>query len=229
MTSASRPSVSVVIPAWNAVRFLPAALDSVRQQTYGAAEILVVDDGSTDGTAEIARRAADVVLLESPQSGPSAARNLAVDRASGEVVAFLDADDLWLPEKLEKQIAALAAEPAAGLCLCQEICFVEEGKPLPPWARPHLLEPHTGLLSTTIVRRQALDDIGPFDESMRQAEDLDWFSRAESVGARRIVVEEVLVRKRLHEANATAKSDTNREAMLKMARKAMLRRRGQSP
>ncbi len=224
MMPESPPTVSVVIPAWNAVRFLPAALDSVRGQSYGIFEIIVVDDGSTDGTAEVARATADVTLVESARGGPSAARNLGIGQASGELVAFLDADDIWLPAKLETQVEALRST-GADLCLCHEICFVEEGMPLPTWARPKMLEAHAGLLSTTLVRRTALRVIGPFDESMRQAEDLDWFSRADAAGLDRIVVDDVLVHKRLHDANATARSDTNRAAMLKMARKAMLRRR----
>ena len=101
------PRVSVLIPCYNAGRYLAAALDSVLAQTYRDYEIIVVDDGSGDDSAAVAARYPQVRYFYHTHSGVSVTRNLAISKACGEFLVFLDADDLWVPEKLEKQICLL--------------------------------------------------------------------------------------------------------------------------
>ena len=108
--------VSVVIPCFNYGKFLGAAIDSVLAQTHAAREIIIVDDGSTDASAEVARGyGAPVTLISRPNGGISAARNTGIREASAELLGFLDADDLWTSDKLERQVEALSRDPGAGL------------------------------------------------------------------------------------------------------------------
>lgn len=120
---ASSPLVSIVVPAYNAAPFLRASLDSVRAQTYPAWEVIIVDDGSTDETVALARHYVEqdsrFMLLQQPNAGVGAARNQGIRRARGAYVAPLDADDVWHPEKLARQVARLEAlGSAAGMCYC---------------------------------------------------------------------------------------------------------------
>src|SRR4051794_5813716 len=111
-----RPAVSVVIPTYNYARFIERALVSVLGQTHRPAEVLVIDDGSTDETATVVDRyATRVRYLRQENSGVSAARNAGVESSTGDLVAFLDADDEWVPNKLELQVEALTKRPEAGL------------------------------------------------------------------------------------------------------------------
>lgn len=115
--SLEKIKVSVIIPAYNAERFVKAAIDSVLAQTFQDFEILVVDDGSTDETKNILAQYGDKIrYLYKDNGGVSKARNYGIERAEGKYVAFLDADDVWLPEKLEKQFALLESNPSYGLC-----------------------------------------------------------------------------------------------------------------
>jgi glycosyltransferase involved in cell wall biosynthesis len=112
-----RPVVSVVIPAFNAARYLGEALDSVFGQTLTDLELVVVDDGSTDETPQVVQGyGSRVRYVRQPNAGVASARNRGVAESSGRYVAFLDADDVWLPGKLERQLEALAARPSARVC-----------------------------------------------------------------------------------------------------------------
>src|SRR5581483_6264857 len=109
------PLVSVILPVYNGEKYLAAALDSVRAQTHRSFEIIVVDDGSTDGSAAVAARYPEVKYAYQSNGGISAARNCGIRLAVGDVFALLDADDLWLPDKLERQLAALYGAAAPDL------------------------------------------------------------------------------------------------------------------
>src|SRR5439155_16624014 len=113
-----KPLISCIIPVFNGEKYLAEALDSIRAQTYRPIEIIVVDDGSTDGTRELVASYGDQVrYLWQPNSGPATDRNQGLSAASGEFVAFLDADDLWHPEKLERQMARFDARPDLDVCV----------------------------------------------------------------------------------------------------------------
>ena len=124
----SSASVSVVIPTFNRQKVLPRAVMSVLHQSHRAAEVVVVDDGSTDGTAElIAARFGSVEILRQDNRGVSAARNAGIRATRGDWVAFLDSDDEWKPDKLERQLAALESEPGFKICHSDEI-WVRHGR-----------------------------------------------------------------------------------------------------
>lgn len=161
------PRVSVVTPAYNCQATLEAAVASVRAQTMPDWEMLIVDDGSTDGTAALARRLAAEdarikPLLGAANAGPAAARNRGIEAAEGACVAFLDADDTWMPDKLERQLAALESA-GADVCYCGYGFMDENGRACrPPYRVPPVID-YKGMLvrnvfscTTVLIRRQAL-------------------------------------------------------------------------
>ena len=222
-----RPSlVSVVIPAYNAKRFLPEAIESVLAQDHEPVEVIVVDDGSTDGTAEVAG-AYPVHVIRQANGGQAAARNAGVAASRGDLVAFLDADDLWFPGKLSRQIAHLSAHPELGYVVVRMQRFLMPGTPWPPGTpRDFFAGPQPGTLpSAALVRRSVLDAVGPFDPRFRHACDTDWQARAMEAGVRWELLEEVLVRYRLHGANCSYDNLGMKREMFALLRSSLERRR----
>jgi glycosyltransferase involved in cell wall biosynthesis len=183
-----KPRLSVVIPNYNCARFLPETLESVFAQTCGDLEIIVVDDGSTDGSQALLGRFADRVrVIHQENQGVSAARNRGIRESRGEFVAFLDADDLWHPEKLAKQLQ-LFTNPAVGLVHCAVEYVDEQNRPLGTnftGRRGRVLKSIALLQgtvvlaggSTAVVRREAFEKVGSFDREMSTAADWDMWRR----------------------------------------------------
>ncbi|MDP2432814.1 MAG: glycosyltransferase family A protein [Pseudomonadota bacterium] len=188
------PRVSVIIPAYNAAWCVARALDSVLAQTWRDFELIVVDDGSRDGTSEIlAGYGAAVRVVVKTNGGLSSARNAGIAAARGEYVAFLDADDWWLPEKLERQMALLDSRPSLLFCSTTTLVFTPEGRRLADWRchaeeRPALqcifaANAHVaGSGSAVMARREAFTRAGGFDESLRSLEDIDMWMRLAALG-----------------------------------------------
>ncbi|MDE2181834.1 MAG: glycosyltransferase family 2 protein [Alphaproteobacteria bacterium] len=191
------PSVSVVIPAHNAADTLGRALESVFAQTRPPQEVIVVDDGSTDATGDVARSyaARGVNILARPvREGAAAARNAGVRAATGDWVAFLDADDEWLPSKLERQMAAIDRQPEAIFAFCASHEIAPDGRLLGDTygGRPvtagrdmwkALLASNFVATPTVLARRSVLAALGGFDESLKVAEDQDMWIRLALAGA----------------------------------------------
>ncbi len=186
------PLVSVIIPAFNAARFLPRALASVAAQSYPSdrIETVVIDDGSTDNTREIAQAFEGQVpgfqVFSQPNKGVAATRNLGIAVSSGELVAFLDADDRWLPDKIAAQVEVFQSEPV-GLVHCGFDFVDQDGAALPDWPRQSRLDQGDILLeflcdfflitSAVMVSRTVLNSVGGFDESLKVGEDNELFLR----------------------------------------------------
>jgi glycosyltransferase involved in cell wall biosynthesis len=179
------PRVSVIIPSFNCARFVGRAIESVLNQTYRDYEIVVVDDGSTDGTAEIVSRyGGKVRYFYQANSGVSSARNLALTASSGAFVAYLDADDLWYPQKLDRQIQFLDAHRDCGL-LHSDVSVIDEedrilhagfnaetARPIPQGhCTQHLLRRCHIQTPTVVERRECVEKIGGFDEQLPIAQD----------------------------------------------------------
>jgi glycosyltransferase involved in cell wall biosynthesis len=184
--------VSVVIPAYNSRQWVKRAVDSVLRQTYPNVEAIVVDDGSTDGTFEYVKaHIPEVTLLQQPNQGVAAARNLGVKHSKGEFIAFLDADDIWAREKLRIQMTVFAKHPHCGLCATDAVAFysTETAPELDTLFREPNEGVPTGLdiqslfrentinTSSAVVRRDVFFQAGQFDENLRRTQDYDLWLR----------------------------------------------------
>jgi glycosyltransferase involved in cell wall biosynthesis len=170
------------------------AIESVLAQTIPAQEVVVVDDGSDDGTGEVAASFEQVRVIRQPNGGPGAARNRGFAATTGGIVAFQDADDVAFPRRLELSARHLSANPADGAVLGQQEVLVEEGARVPFWdrgsgdgparegARSGGLASLTAHPCTMAVRREVFEQVGPFDETMRHGEDTDWLLRVSEAG-----------------------------------------------
>jgi glycosyltransferase involved in cell wall biosynthesis len=198
--------VSCLIPVYNGERYLQEALDSVCVQTTPVFEIVVVDDGSTDRTAEIVARQGDRVrYVYQEHAGEAAARNNAVEHARGAIIAFQDADDLWRPQKVERQLARLAARPDLDVCSAHlQNFWIPELQDEAAYYAGHMLSrPQGGYghLYAMLIRRTLFDRVGRFDESLPLGVDTEWFIRATEAGARMELLPDVLVDRRFHTRN----------------------------
>lgn len=181
--------VSAIIPVFNAAHFVADAIESILAQTRRPDEIVVVDDGSTDDTAQVVARYASqgVRYIYQQNRGPGSARNRGIQETKGELIAFLDADDLWLPAKTEVQAAYLAAHPSVALVSCDRWMWkIEKGRRSierfgPPQGvsarREVMVRNIVGNPSQVMVRRDAVASAGCFDTTMRWAEEWDLWTR----------------------------------------------------
>jgi glycosyltransferase involved in cell wall biosynthesis len=205
MSSMTGPLISVVLPVYNGERHLAETIESVLTQTYDPFELVIVDDGSTDGSAEVAGRylSSRVRLVRQANGGTACARNAGVAAARGSLLAHLDADDVWLPESLAARAAALAPDGGADAACGRSEEFFSPEVPEDERARiRRLRDPITALIADAIlVRRAAFDRVGPYDASMRAGQDLDWLLRAREAGLRFVAVPDLVVRRRIHSGN----------------------------
>ena len=200
---------SVVIPVFNGERYLAEAIGSVLEQTYEPVEVIVVDDGSTDGSAEIARSFDGVEVIVQPNAGPAQARNRGIAAARGEFLAFVDADDTVPPDKLELQVAHLRAHPEVGCVLGRQRIVLEPGVELPLWAylSPEMARKHPDIAEhgqvphmSMVVRSSLFEQVGVFDASYVHGEDADWLMRARE-RAPIATLNDVVLHRRIHGAN----------------------------
>jgi glycosyltransferase involved in cell wall biosynthesis len=212
----SGDSVSVVIPAYNAARYVAPSLRSVLEQTMTPGEVIVVDDGSTDETASIVARARRPVrLVRQAHLGYAATMNRGVAEASGPLLAFQDADDLWMPRKLEWQIAALDEDPALDAVFGQFESFLSPDLPDADRARyrvPPVMAAYQ--LQTMLIRRAAFDRVGPVDPLVGTGGAIDWVSRARAAALRMKVLDEVVGRRRIHDDNMDIREAQQRRGEL---------------
>ena len=185
-TKSRKPLVSVIIPTYNRGWILREAVDSVLAQDYTDFELIVVDDGSTDDTREILDSyGQDLFVFQQPNKGVSAARNRGLAESRAQLVAFLDSDDLWLPQKLTRQVEFFTINPAALICQTEET-WVRDGVRVNPKKRHHkfsgmIFKPSLALClvspSAVMIRKSLFDTVGLFDDSLPACEDYDLWLR----------------------------------------------------
>jgi glycosyltransferase involved in cell wall biosynthesis len=216
-------TVSVIIPVYNGAAYLAEAITSALQQTYAPYEVIVVDDGSTDGSAAVAEAFVPRVrVIRQANAGCGAARNTGVRNASGSLLAFLDADDLWTPEKLAWQVAALDETPAPELVFGRVAIF---DSATPTETR----EVYEGIIAgAMLVTRAAFDRVGGFTIERGVGEFIDWYARVQECGLPVRLLPQVVMRRRLHAENMTRSADT-RAAYLTVLRAALQRRQVSVP
>jgi glycosyltransferase involved in cell wall biosynthesis len=220
--------VSVVIVARDAERYIGEALASVAAQTVSPRDVLVVDHASTDATAQIAH-AHGARVVRHATGNIASARNVGISHARGAAIAFLDADDRWLPRKLELQLAQLAARPELGFVGCLLRLFCQDAdKPgwwKPAWNDPQASEPAL-LSSAVVIRRTAFDVVGLYDESIGvSTEDVEWTARAQDHGIPRAVVGEVLLERRVHASSVSLDHELAMSRILGVLRSSIARKR----
>lgn len=208
-----RPTVSIIIPTFNREKFIGAAIESILEQTYQDFEIIVVDDGSTDGTADIVKLFPTDKLkyIYQMNHGRSNARNHALKIATGRYITFLDSDDLYLPNKLELQVGYLDTHPDVGMVYTSAYCMDENGNSInhrydaevSGWIYQEIafFRPVTITLPTVMARSEVFDKVGGFDEKMERFEDTDMWRRI----AKTFLVDAIPIptcNLRTHEGNA---------------------------
>lgn len=223
----TRPLVSVIICVYNGERFLAEALDSVFAQDYRPIEVIVVDDGSEDRSAGIARSYEGVTVVSQPNLGLAAARNTGIAAATGELITFLDADDLMLPTKLSRQVGYLEDHPKVGFVLCRQKLVPVSGSKLPSWARPDPIFGDPGGVppASGVVRRAALVAAGNFDASLRTGDGMEWLGRLREADVVIDVLPEVLLLRRVHEKNLTHDQRSLTETLFRTLRARAVRAR----
>ena len=226
--SSRLPTVSCIIPVHNGAAFIADAIRSILDQGGAALEVIVIDDGSTDGSGDIAATFPNVAVHRQLQGGVAAARNRGLALATGEFVAFLDADDLWLPGKLAAQLEAMAHEPRPDYVVCK----VRHVKTAPDGTMPPDNGIGTGeerlgiLMQCMLARRSAFERVGPLDIRTTTRADQDWFIRADEAGLRRVVVDDVLTIRRIHGGNISLRPDRRvQDDFLAIAKRALDRKR----
>lgn len=216
--------VSVIIPAYNAETYLGEALESVFAQTAPAFEIIVVDDGSTDSTAAIAKKYDAVRYVHQQNAGISATRNRGIELARGNVFALLDADDVWLPQKLEWQLAALQNNVMV-FGYVQEFISPELPREIQDKLRCET-EPKAGVLpSALLVTRDAFLRVGFFETQWRAGEFANWMLRAHEAGLKKIMLPELVARRRIHTSNNGIRQRAEFNAYARMIKASLERRR----
>jgi glycosyltransferase involved in cell wall biosynthesis len=226
------PKVSVIIPSYNCACYLPSSIESVLEQTYRDLEILVVDDGSTDDTESVLQRfAPSVRYLKSCHKGAAAARNQGIIASDGDYIAFLDADDWWESEKIERQIAELEKDDKVDLVYSDMCVHYDDGTTVPSFLKNRplaasgyvfdkLIQSQFIFPSTVLIRRSCIQQVGMFDESMLSLEDCDLFLRI-CYTCRVAVVLKPLVHRRQRAGNMTSDEDLGTRYRIKFHEKAL--------
>jgi len=222
--------ISVLIPVFNCEKFVGQAIESVFDQTRKVDEIIVVNDGSTDSTRSVLERfAPDVRIIDLPHAGPARATNAGLAAATGDILCFLDADDLWTKDKTERQLKLLLSE----LSLDAVFGFVRQfqGNDLIPMNAilQQASAPQPGISKITMmIRRPAFDRIGQFASALQTADFSEWYMRATEAGIRSRTLDAVVAFRRLHNSN-TGRTRRNEQVKenLQSLREHLLRRRAQ--
>jgi glycosyltransferase involved in cell wall biosynthesis len=224
----TRLRVGVVLPVYNGAAFLPEALASIAAQNLNPVDIVAVDDGSLDGSAELLERFGARVL-RTDRVGPALARDTGIRAVAGDLVACLDQDDRWRPTKLARQVAVMAAEPHTSFVGALCTTFLEPGTERPDWWKPAwdrgAADPSLAP-SATLYRRSAFERAGGFaDSGVRISEDVAWTARAHDLGLLSKVLDEILVERRIHGNNTSADQNLRVREHLAIVRESLARRR----
>jgi glycosyltransferase involved in cell wall biosynthesis len=220
--------VSVIIPVYNCESYLEEAIKSVLSQTYRPVETVVIDDGSTDSSTEIAKSfVPHVQYYYQPNSGLGAARNLGVKKARGTYVAFLDADDIWLKDKLASQMAAIKSDPEI------DMIFGHVRQFLSTEAEDRIRDEeslNTEIMSgyvagTMLIKKEAFLRVGPFATDWRVGEFIDWYLKAKEHGLKNFLIPAVVMKRRVHDKNMGIRERKHQKDYVRILKTSLDRRR----
>jgi len=225
MTSTDLP-ISVIVPVCNGAGFLAEAIASVRAQDPPVAEIIVVDDGSTDESGDLAETlGSDIrVIRQDRNVGPAAARNCGITAAIGATIGFLDVDDLWTSDATSLLLSGMrrVSQPAIA---AGRIKVISGPFPFGAAAASPIMEGYAMHFGSCLIRRHVFDEIGLLDPALRYGEDTDWFMRARERGVPIAVIDAVTMIHRRHEGNMTRHADHTVESSLEVIKRSLDRRR----
>jgi len=223
------PLVSTVIPVYNRERYLAEAIESMLAQTYRPLEIVVVDDGSTDGSADVARRYAPTVRYEfQPHGGIASARNRTLALAKGRYLAFLDSDDLWEQGQLSVQMEVLRSRPEVDAVFGHVTEFISREVDQETARTIHCrVEPMPSMGPGAIIRADAFERVGPFRSHGQVGEFIDWHLRASELGLHSVMLPQVVLRRRLHDSNQSSEQRSSRLDYVRILKASLDRRRNQ--
>ena len=222
--------ISVVIPVYNSERYLAEAIESILAQTCPPGEIIVIDDGSTDGSAKLVERFSPSVNYHwQPNGGTSAARNRGVAVARGNFLAFLDADDLWVEDKLARQFSAFAGDPTLDTVFGHVQQFYspeldEEIKRRITIPVETMRGFHAGAM---LIKREAFLRVGLFKNDLQLAEFVDWYARAMELELKSLMLPEVVMKRRIHQTNQGTRYREARGDYVRVLKASLDRRRKQ--
>lgn len=225
-----RALVSVIIPLYNCERFLAEAIDSALAQTYRPIEIIVVDDGSTDGSEDVAKsfKEPELRYYYQPNGGQGAARNQGARLARGSYFAFLDHDDVWLANKLSLQMAAFDDDPRLDMVFGLISQFYDSSLDAHLKTQgEHEERIMQGYFAgAMVIKRQSFNRVGPFATHWRVGEFIDWYSKATEKGLKSLVVPKVVNKRRIHQANTAILNRDSYGDYVRILKQALDRRRG---
>ena len=216
------PLISTIIPLFNCEKYVGAAIESILAQNYQPMQIIVVDDGSTDGSAAVARSFPQVEYHFQENAGVASALNKGLAEAKGEFIAFLDSDDLWMEGKLKLELDAFARDPDLDMVMGNVEQFRETGPDTPPVS----LGIFDGYLKITVlVRRSSLFRVGLFDPQWKTGDFIDWYIRATELPLKTAMLPDVVARRRIHDTNMGIREREARSEYPRIMRMALERRR----
>jgi len=222
------PLVSVIIPVYNCERYLAEAIESVLAQTYQPIEVIVINDGSTDDSEAVAKRFdSSIRYYAHPNKGLGATRNRGVELAQGHFIAFLDADDLWVADKIERQMAYFDDDPDLDMAfgyvqqfytpereaeLRKKITYAEE-----------IMKGHTA--GTLLIKRDSFFRAGLFETDWNVGEFIDWYLKATEKNLKSVMLSEILTKRRLHDTNMGTRERKHRNDFVRILKASLDRRR----
>jgi glycosyltransferase involved in cell wall biosynthesis len=225
----NRPRVSIVMPVYNGAQFIAEALASVQGEPGIEADIIVVDDGSTDETTDvvssISGRDQRIRLLQCEHRGVSPTRNAGVRAATGEYITFLDADDICPPGRIARQAKKLAERPDAAAVIGETLLFEELAENLQPAPGTRHLQILTVTLHSALFRRDVFERLGLFDETLAHSEDFDFFLRLAESEAPLVIESEIASLYRRHPGSMTTNTSAVKAGMLAALQRSLARRR----
>jgi glycosyltransferase involved in cell wall biosynthesis len=223
--------VSVIIPVYNCERYLGEAIESALAQTYRPIEVIVLDDGSTDGSGDVAKRFVPPVRYYfQPNAGLGAARNKGISLAQGSVFAFLDSDDVWLEGKLTRQMAVLDDNPEVDMVFgyARQFNSPELDQQSKTKIRPSDEVLPGYIAGTMLIKRDAFYRVGLFETDWRVGEFIDWYLKAMERGLKSFLLPEVVMKRRIHANNMGIRERKHQTDYVRILKAALDRRREKS-
>ncbi|MGH7886103.1 MAG: glycosyltransferase family 2 protein [Thermodesulfobacteriota bacterium] len=224
------PLATVIIPVFNSEKYLLETLQSVFKQHYYPFEVIVVDNHSSDKTESICKNFTEINFFKQPGKGISDALNYGIEKSRGEYISFISYDDIWMPEKLRRQINDMTENPEIKYTITKVKYFLELGCKLPNKFNKKFLEEsyEQYILENLVARKSLFDEIGTFDCSFTSGLEIDWFAKAKDKNIQYAIINEVLVKKRVHDSNTSLNTVNPMHQHLKAMRNSISRKKNKT-